>query len=184
MVPQKTPPRRAVLVIARLVTVVVSLAGAEAMLWFAGYPSWWALGTNWGGAAAEYECDPDLGWKARAGQFDLVWPDRPHGAHYTNWNAGRRATAERESAQDTGGRPQVLFFGDSYVQGYGSPTRKLCPGSCSSGIPSCGSPTSAPETTAPIRLIWQCGKGSMERRRFTICSARFWKRATLLTRVG
>lgn len=88
------------------------------MLWFAGYPSWWALGTNWGGAAAEYECDPDLGWKAREGNFDLVWPDRPNGAHYTNWSAGRRATAQQESAQYTGGRPQVLFFGDSYVQGY------------------------------------------------------------------
>ena len=34
---------RSVLIAARLITAVVSLAGAEAMLWFGGYPRWWAM---------------------------------------------------------------------------------------------------------------------------------------------
>lgn len=114
----KKAPARSVLIVARLLTILVSLTGAEAMLWFAGYPPWWGMSANTGGAAAEYECDPDLGWRLRQGSFDLVWPDRPNGAHYTNWSGGRRATAVADTAEDASNRPRVLFFGDSYVQGY------------------------------------------------------------------
>src|SRR5712691_8371723 len=94
-----TQPRRSVLIAARLITAVVSLAGAEGVLWFGGYPNWWAMDPTWGGAAPEYEADADLGWRARQGQFNLVWADGSdvkHPFHYTNWSRGRRATSEQE----------------------------------------------------------------------------------------
>jgi hypothetical protein len=110
-------PKRSVLIAARLITAVVSLAGAEAMLWFGGYPRWWAMDAPWGGPSPQYACDADLGWSAREGIFDLVWPEHPGVSHYTNWNGGRRATAEVEPARRDN-RPQVMFFGDSFIQGY------------------------------------------------------------------
>ena len=112
-----TTPRRSVVIAARLITAIVSLAGAEGMLWFLGYPPWWKMDPSWGGASPEYQCDPDLGWSARQGQFDLVWTGQAP-AHYTNWSGGRRATKEQEPAGDAKMRPQVLFFGDSFPQGY------------------------------------------------------------------
>ncbi len=67
----------------------------------------------------EYISDPELGWKNREGQFDMLDPRRNVFFHYTNWSRGRRATSDRESALDSARTPSVLFFGDSYVQGYG-----------------------------------------------------------------
>jgi hypothetical protein len=115
MAPLKQP-KRSVLIAARLVTAVVSLAGAEAMLWFGGYPRWWAMDAPWGGPSPQYACDADLGWSAREGRFDLVWPEHPGVSRYTNWSGGRRATAAVEPSRDN--RPQVMFFGDSFIQGY------------------------------------------------------------------
>lgn len=117
MIPPQNKPPRSVLIAARLITVLVGLAGAEALFWSVGYPRWWAMDPSWGGASPEYECDQDLGWKARQGSFDLAWAgQRP--AHYTNWSGGRRATAAKEPGPEAANRPQALFFGDSFVQGY------------------------------------------------------------------
>jgi hypothetical protein len=110
-------PKRSVLIAARLITAVVSLAGAEGMLWFGGYPRWWAMDAPWGGPSPQYSCDADLGWSAKQGQFNLVWPGHPGVSRYTNWSGGRRATAEIEPPR-TDTRPQVMFFGDSFIQGY------------------------------------------------------------------
>jgi len=115
--PGKQPPR-AVLYAARLITAVVSLAGAEAVLWLGGYPSWWGMDPQWGVASAEFESDPQLGWHLKEGQFDLVWPGRPSVKRCTNWNGGQRATAENRPSGDALHRPQVAFFGDSFIQGY------------------------------------------------------------------
>jgi hypothetical protein len=112
------PPRLAVLWTARLILLVVSFAGAEGMLHLLGYPDWWAMDPNWGGPAAEYQCDPDLGWRPREGRFDLSWPGQTAGTIYTNWSEGRRATSEQEAMWEASDRPQVLLFGDSFVQGY------------------------------------------------------------------
>jgi hypothetical protein len=117
MAPSKQP-RHSVLIAARLITAVVSLAGAEAMLWFGGYPRWWAMDPQWGSTSPQHECDSDLGWRAREGRFNLVWPGRPGTTVVTNWSQGRRATAEQELAGDAQNRPKVMFFGDSFVQGY------------------------------------------------------------------
>jgi hypothetical protein len=120
MASAKVQPKRSVLIAARLITAVVSLAGAEGVLWFGGYPNWWAMDPAWGGGSPEYEADEDLGWKARKGEFTMVWADGSdltHPFHYTNWTDGRRATAEQESAIPN--QPRVLFFGDSFIQGYG-----------------------------------------------------------------
>lgn len=110
-------PPKSVLIAARILTLIVGLAGAEGLLWSVGYPRWWGMDPSWGGASPEYQCDPDLGWSARQGSFDLSWTgQRP--AHYTNWSGGRRATAEHDPGSDAAGRPQLLFFGDSFTQGY------------------------------------------------------------------
>jgi hypothetical protein len=122
-------PKQSILIAARLITVVVSLAGAEGMLWFVGYPNWWAMDPDSGGSAPEYQADADLGWRARQGQFNLVWRDGSDSGHprlCTNWSEGRRATSEREPPAGTN-RPQVLFFGDSYIQGYGLSNTETLP---------------------------------------------------------
>ncbi len=106
------------LVAARLITAVVSLAGAEAMLWFGGYPRWWAMDPQWGTTPPEYQSDSILGWQNRAGRFNLAWPDLSGTTLVTNWSQGRRATAEQEPAGDAANRPRVFSFGDSFVQGY------------------------------------------------------------------
>ncbi len=116
------PPRRSVLILARLITAIVGLAGAEGVLWFGGYPDWWRMDPILGSGGPEYQSDADLGWKARPGSYDLVWADGSssgHPFHYTNWSEGRRATSERDPAQQVSNRPKILFFGDSYIQGYG-----------------------------------------------------------------
>ena len=118
MADTRKQPKLSVRIAARFILVVVSLAGAEGMLRFLGYPPWWAMDPGWGGPAAQYECDPDLGWRAREGQFDLAWPGRSTRTRYTNWSEGRRATTEQEAPWDAADRPQVLLFGDSFVQGY------------------------------------------------------------------
>jgi hypothetical protein len=116
----KQPPRPSVLILARLITAVVGLAGAEGVLWFGGYPDWWRMDPILGSGGPEYQSDADLGWKARPGSYDLVWADgsSSHSFHYTNWSGGRRATSLREPPRDSN-LSQVLFFGDSYIQGYG-----------------------------------------------------------------
>ena len=119
MPPKKEQPRRSVLIAARLITLVVSLTGAEGVLWLGGYPGWWTMDPTMGGATAQYACDAELGWVAREGEFDLSWRNDRNPFRYTNWTGGRRATADREPAQEATSRRQVLFFGDSYIQGYG-----------------------------------------------------------------
>jgi hypothetical protein len=115
-------PKRSVLITARLISLVIGLAGAEGILWFGGYPAWWQT-LHISRDDSEYAPDPQLGWKNREGQFDMVDPQRKTPFHYTNWSQGRRATADRDPAPNPGngaaGAPRVLFFGDSYVQGYG-----------------------------------------------------------------
>jgi hypothetical protein len=111
-------PKRSILVAARLISLVIGLAGAEGILWFGGYPAWWQT-LQISRDDSEYAPDPDLGWKNREGQFDMVDPERNTPFRYTNWSQGRRATGDREPAPATANTPPVLFFGDSYVQGYG-----------------------------------------------------------------
>ncbi len=111
-------PKRSVLIAARVISLAIGLAGAESILWFGGYPAWWQT-LHISGDDSEYAPDPDLGWKNRQGQFHLVDPERNTPFQYTNWSQGRRATADREPAVDAARTPRVLFFGDSYVQGYG-----------------------------------------------------------------
>jgi len=121
MASDKQAPKRSVLILARLITAIVGIAGAEGILWFGGYPNWWRLDPAWGGGSPEYESDANLGWRARQGQFDVVWSDgsdNGHPRHVTNWSEGRRATAEQEPPRNPT-RPQILFFGDSYIEGYG-----------------------------------------------------------------
>jgi hypothetical protein len=72
----------------------------------------------WGTAQPEFQSDPDLDWRLREGRFDLVWQDHPATSHYTNWRGGQRATAEQQPSGSLLNRPQVMFFGDSFVQGY------------------------------------------------------------------
>jgi lysophospholipase L1-like esterase len=109
-------PSRSVLILARSITVIVGLAGAEGILWFAGYPNWWPM-LRTPGDTSSYAPDPDLGWKNREGQFDAFDPVRNVPFRYTNWSQGRRSTADREPGDSSA--PRVLFFGDSYVQGFG-----------------------------------------------------------------
>jgi hypothetical protein len=103
-----------VLILARIITGLVSIALAEGMLWMLGYPSWRNLQVS---SASEFEPDPELGWKNRKGHYDLVAPDRPP-FRYTNWSQGRRATSAQAPLQDDP-RPRILLVGDSYVYGYG-----------------------------------------------------------------
>lgn len=120
--PAQGRPKRAVLIAARLITAVISLAGAEGIMWFAGYPNWWAIDPDYGGSTPQYQADADLGWSARQGEYSLVWADLTnidHPVRTTNWSKGRRATSAHEPAQDAANQGRVLFFGDSYVQGYG-----------------------------------------------------------------
>lgn len=111
-------PSRSILIAARFISLIVGLAGAEGILWFGGYPAWWQT-LRISRDDSEYAPDPELGWKNREGQFDMVDPQRNSPFRYTNWSHGRRATADREPSQDPAGTPRVMFFGDSYVQGYG-----------------------------------------------------------------
>jgi hypothetical protein len=115
----KGKPRRSVLIAARLITALVSLAGAEGVLWLGGYPSWWAVKSYTRGGSEGYEGDPNLGWKAQQGDIWLVANDPSHPFRVTNWSDGRRATSEQEPEHGAASRPKMLFFGDSYVQGYG-----------------------------------------------------------------
>lgn len=116
----KNPPKRSVLIAARLITTVVSLAGAEGMLWFEGYPGWWAMDPGTGGGSSEYQCDKDLGWSPREGVYDLAFPGpSPHPFRYTNWSGGARATSPNKPSAAAPATRQVLFFGDSFIQGYG-----------------------------------------------------------------
>lgn len=118
MASTKNAPKRSVLIVARLITTVVSIAGAEGVLWFGGYPGWWRESAS-PDDAAYHQADPELGWIDREGQYDLSGSHRNDPFRYTIWNGGRRATADRDGSVDHTTRPQVLFFGDSYVFGYG-----------------------------------------------------------------
>src|SRR5690242_8584406 len=123
--PSQPKPRKSVLVIARLITAIVGLAGAEGVLWFGGFPSWWAMDPSRRSASAEYEADPDLGWRTKEGQYDLASPGLREGAvRNTNWSGGRRATGTQSAGS---AKPQVLFFGDSYIQGYGLSDQETLP---------------------------------------------------------
>ena len=118
MTSSKIPPKRSVVIAARLITAIVALAGAEGVLWFGGYPPWWRMDPQWGTTQPQDECDSDLGWQARAGQYKLKWPDRADPTVVTNWSNGRRATGEQEPSSEAAKLPQVMFFGDSYIEGY------------------------------------------------------------------
>jgi hypothetical protein len=113
----KEKPRRPVLIAARLITAVVSLLGAEAMLWMLGYPSW--RGQELTVATQQFETDRELGWKNREGVFQLTTFFRSEPFRHTTWSGGRRATSGGDLAEEATVRPQVQFFGDSYVEGYG-----------------------------------------------------------------
>ena len=104
------------LILARSITAVVSLLMAEGMLWLLGYPPWRAQQISSADTKSEYEPDPELGWKNRAGAYDMASPDRAP-FRYTNWTNGRRATSEQETGGEN--RPRAVFVGDSYVYGYG-----------------------------------------------------------------
>lgn len=119
MAKSSNPPRRSVLIAARTITAVVSLAGAEGMLWLEGYPGWWAMGPASGASAPEYRCDAELGWSLREGVYDLTSPSPSRTFRYTNWSEGRRSTSTHQPPPDIPASQQVLFFGDSYIQGYG-----------------------------------------------------------------
>ena len=119
MVKSSNPPRRSVIIAARIITLVVSLAGAEGMLWLEGYPDWWGLDPAFGGSHPEYNCDQDLGWSPREGTFTLSFPPDPRLFRYTNWSGGRRATSLHPPPPAGPATRQVLFFGDSFIQGYG-----------------------------------------------------------------
>lgn len=122
MVETQKQPKRSVLIAARLISLLIGLAGAEGILWFGGYPAWWQT-LHISRDDSEYAPDPQLGWKNREGQFDLVDPERKTPFRYTNWSGGRRATGECDPSLNpdnaAAGTPRVMFFGDSYVQGYG-----------------------------------------------------------------
>jgi hypothetical protein len=119
MAKSSNPPRRSVIIAARMITLFVSLAGAEGMLWLEGYPQWWGLDPAFGGTHAEYNCDHDLGWSPRQGTFNLSFPPDPRLFRYTNWSGGRRATSLHPPPPGVPASQQVLFFGDSFIQGYG-----------------------------------------------------------------
>ena len=117
----KNPPKPSVLLAARLITALVAVSGAEGVLWLMGYPAW--RGHELVAITDPYEPDLELGWRNREGIFDLTGPHRKDPFRYTNWSRGRRATADREP-QAGDQRPEVQFFGDSYVQGYGLSDRE------------------------------------------------------------
>ena len=122
MASTKSAPKRSVLIVARLVTTVVSIAGAEGVLWFGGYPSWWRDSES-ADEASYHQVDADLGWIDRPGQYDLAGGLRKDPFRYTIWCGGRRATATLNKPSacsgQAGGLSNVMFFGDSYVFGYG-----------------------------------------------------------------
>ncbi len=115
---RKPPPKRSVLILARTITAIVSIALAEGLLGFlGGYPPWRAQQISSADVKSEYQPDPELGWINREGQYDMAASDRPP-FRYTNWTQGRRATSETQSAPDDP-RPRLILVGDSYVYGYG-----------------------------------------------------------------
>ncbi len=114
---KKPPPKRSVLILARTITAIVSLALAEVLLGLLGYPPWRYQQISSGEAASEYQPDPEAGWANRAGVYNMAAPGTAP-FRYTNWTQGRRATSEQEPAQDDA-RPRVIVVGDSYVYGYG-----------------------------------------------------------------
>lgn len=108
----KQAPKKRVLILARTITAVVSLTLAEGMLWMLGYPSWRDTPAF---PADQFEPDRELGWRNRAGSFDVIGGNDVR-LRYTNWSEGRRATAGRDSSDP---HPRAVFVGDSYVFGYG-----------------------------------------------------------------
>jgi hypothetical protein len=114
---RKPPPKRSVLILARTITAIVSIALAEGMLAFLGYPSWRTQQISSADSKSEYQPDPELGWINREGQYDMAASDRAP-FRYTNWTQGRRATSEIPSAP-VDPRPRLIVVGDSYVYGYG-----------------------------------------------------------------
>ena len=117
MASQKPTPKRSVVITAQILALLVGLAGAEGLLKVAGYPVWWAMDPGWGGSSPDYETDPQLGWRVREGNRDLTMAGLGN-FHATNWSGGRRATSPHAPGPDAANRPQVMFFGDSYIQGY------------------------------------------------------------------
>ena len=105
------------MILARTITTLVSIALSEGMLALLGYPPWRAQQISSADSKSEYEPDPELGWKNRAGEYDMAASDRP-AFRYTNWSEGRRATSDDPATQDDP-RPRVVVVGDSYVYGYG-----------------------------------------------------------------
>ena len=76
----------------------------------------------WGGGSPDYEADARLGLASPSRDYNLVWADgtdRNHPTKTTNWSGGRRATSDHEPPQVSVSQGRVLFFGDSYIQGYG-----------------------------------------------------------------
>jgi hypothetical protein len=114
---RKPPPQRSVLILARTITAIVSIALAEGLLALLGYPPWRTQQISSADVKSEYQPDPELGWINREGTYDRAAPDRPL-FRYTNWSEGRRATSDSEPAPSDP-RPRVILVGDSYAYGDG-----------------------------------------------------------------
>ncbi len=114
---RKPPPKRSVLILARTITAIVSIALAEGMLALLGYPPWRTQQISSADVKSEYRPDPELGWINREGEYDMAAPDRTP-FRYTNWSEGRRATSQSPAPQDDA-RPRAVVVGDSYAYGYG-----------------------------------------------------------------
>jgi hypothetical protein len=114
---RKPPPKRSLLILARTITAIVSIALAEGMLALLGYPPWRAQQISSADVKSEYQPDPELGWINRPGQYDMAASGSAP-FRYTNWTQGRRATSENPAAADDP-RPHLIVVGDSYAYGYG-----------------------------------------------------------------